>query len=474
MLVIISDLHLTDGTSGQTINEKAFRIFRSRVSDMAYDASWRKPAIKEAIDPNDPSLYRPIDEINILLLGDIIDMIRSQEWSDEKEINMPWTKDRGDAFYDRLDSIADKILEQNKKSFQVLKGLTQGHIRIPKWMEWPKAEDLKDKIIASKASEEKVEPKVNIYYMVGNHDWFLSIDNERMNNIRNRIIDDLGLCNEKNKPFPFYAYENDALSKTLDDHSVYAIHGDVFDETNYQNENRDGSSIGDVVVIKLLNEIPVQINKNMVNYCQQKPTDKATIDSFIKELNELDNLRPYSLAAQWISHLITKYELDEDLVNDCIRESLQKIVTDFKNNPIIHEQSGTVFVMGILSHLLRGKFNIRDLADVIERITANKNDFETYRIYAEQLSKERLGEDKSFFVMGHTHFPEIVPMSTFSKDDHTQRRIYLNTGTWRNLQKKGVYDNSFISYKTMTLAGFFKGDERGGHSFELWTGSLDM
>ena len=42
MLVIISDLHLTDGTSGETINAGAFRVFRERLSDLAYDASWRK------------------------------------------------------------------------------------------------------------------------------------------------------------------------------------------------------------------------------------------------------------------------------------------------------------------------------------------------------------------------------------------------------------------------------------------------
>ena len=34
MFVIISDLHLTDGTSGETIKEGAFRVFRSRLYDL--------------------------------------------------------------------------------------------------------------------------------------------------------------------------------------------------------------------------------------------------------------------------------------------------------------------------------------------------------------------------------------------------------------------------------------------------------
>lgn len=41
MLVIVSDIHLTDGTSGKTIREGAFRVFRQRLRDLAYDASWR-------------------------------------------------------------------------------------------------------------------------------------------------------------------------------------------------------------------------------------------------------------------------------------------------------------------------------------------------------------------------------------------------------------------------------------------------
>ena len=54
MFVIISDLHLTDGTSGETIREGAFRAFRERLRDLAYDASWRA---------NGKGKYQPIDEL---------------------------------------------------------------------------------------------------------------------------------------------------------------------------------------------------------------------------------------------------------------------------------------------------------------------------------------------------------------------------------------------------------------------------
>src|SRR6266404_3881645 len=64
MLVIISDLHLTDGTSGETIRASAFGAFRERLRDLAYDASWRRDG-----------RYRPVEEVDIILLGDIYEAL---------------------------------------------------------------------------------------------------------------------------------------------------------------------------------------------------------------------------------------------------------------------------------------------------------------------------------------------------------------------------------------------------------------
>src|SRR5580698_5302944 len=138
MLVIISDLHLTDGTSGELIDEKAFRIFRNRISDMAYDASWRSgggsgSGSGSAGDKSDKTTghYQPLEQLDILLLGDIIDMIRSEKWNAQPEINMPWTSDRSDAFFGQISDIADGVLENNKKSFGILKDIAQAGIKIP-------------------------------------------------------------------------------------------------------------------------------------------------------------------------------------------------------------------------------------------------------------------------------------------------------------------------------------------------------
>ena len=66
MLIIASDIHLTDGTCAKPISPSAFYLFADRLREMAYQASWRKD-----------NVYRPVDGIDIVLMGDILDPLHS-------------------------------------------------------------------------------------------------------------------------------------------------------------------------------------------------------------------------------------------------------------------------------------------------------------------------------------------------------------------------------------------------------------
>src|SRR5689334_9574920 len=118
MLVIISDLHLTDGSSGQTIRKGAFEAFRERLRDMAYDASTRRG-----------NQYRPVERIDLVLLGDILDVIRSSKWC-ECGVR-PWTPEHPD-FATSIASITSLILERNQDSLAILKSLHDpAHMSVP-------------------------------------------------------------------------------------------------------------------------------------------------------------------------------------------------------------------------------------------------------------------------------------------------------------------------------------------------------
>jgi len=450
---------------------------------MAYDASWRCAEGAGAVSrgfsrgfarDRSSCFYQPIEQLDILLLGDIIDMIRSEKWNDQQEINMPWTSDRSNAFFAQVGDIVAGALENNKKSFSILKDLAVSGIRIPSSMRPLTEEEKLERKIGSEASPEKAVVKVNIYYMVGNHDWFLYIDDPRMNAIRNSIIDALGLANARDKRFPYFPAENGDLARSQADHKVYAVHGDMFDPTNCVPAGRDHSSVGDVVVLKLLNEIPNQIEQQLRQFPADKIGTVTDIDVFVRELREIDNLRPYSLAPLWISSVIKRYKLDADFVNDSIRGALRQLIHDFTHNPLVAQHHWTVIEMEIAGLLLKSHLSIEHLAGLVQFLSLTRDDMETYRKYARTLTTNGVGVDRSFYVMGHTHYPEVVPLSSCTVGGETVGQIYMNTGTWRPLHKMGVYDNSFISLNTMTIAGFYKDNERMGHSFEYWTGSLDL
>jgi len=461
MLVIISDLHLTDGSSGETISSSAFKLFKHRLNDMAYDASWR-----------DDENYKPIEQLDIILLGDILDMIRSERWNKALETIMPWTAERQDDFYNNIATIVDSILAENEVSFSILKSMSEDGIEIPLTMQIiPQEEKVAKK--KNYASSGHFSVKVNLYYMIGNHDWFFYIDDPRMNVIRNKVIDALGLSNDRDAPFPHSPHEKTAtvIQKIQGSHRVYAKHGDEFDKTNFQTPHRDASSVGDVVVIKLLNEIPKKIEESLEK--QKAITDnKDEIKNFIKALREIDNLRPYSLAPAWILQVLKDTKLDDKIVNESIAAALRSVMKDFRTNTIISKNLKLFYGMKVAELLLSGNFSLKGLSNLINAFGISKDKFESYRQYAVRMSGDR---ECDFFVMGHTHYPEVVPLSTYIDGYGVKRnKIYINTGTWRSLHKTGIEDKSFISFKTITLAGFFKEDERKGRPFEFWTGSLAL
>lgn len=73
MLVFISDLHFVDETAGkQNIPTSAFKLFLSNIKTHS-----EKTKNKEK-------------ELKIIFLGDIFDLLRTEEWFQEKEEDRPW------------------------------------------------------------------------------------------------------------------------------------------------------------------------------------------------------------------------------------------------------------------------------------------------------------------------------------------------------------------------------------------------
>ena len=101
MIVFISDLHFVDETAGkQNIPTSAFKLFLSDIKTHS-----EKIKNKEK-------------ELKIVFLGDIFDLLRTEEWFREKEEDRPWGNNT-ENMKKRAKIILDKIAEKNKDTFNL-------------------------------------------------------------------------------------------------------------------------------------------------------------------------------------------------------------------------------------------------------------------------------------------------------------------------------------------------------------------
>ena len=94
--------------------------------------------------------------------------------------------------------------------------------------------------------------------MIGNHDWFFHLPGENYNRLCRQIAVHLGLATYSDAPFPHEIWESNELVQVMRRHKVFARQGDVYAPFNYEGD-RDASSLGDVIVLELLNRFSMQV-----------------------------------------------------------------------------------------------------------------------------------------------------------------------------------------------------------------------
>ncbi|MBX7164884.1 MAG: hypothetical protein K1X74_00925 [Pirellulales bacterium] len=449
MLVIISDLHLTDGTSGATISPGAFHIFAERLVDLAVNASWR----------SDGS-YKPIDRIDIVLLGDVLDLIRSARWAQHNELR-PWSHPQRPEFLDLITRITNDVLRHNDDAFGVLRSLAlQGDISLPP----------ADRQGRPVAAAEGLPVAVRIWYMVGNHDWFLHLAGPSYDLMRQSIVRHLGLANRADHPFPHDAAENDELSDVFRRHRVYARHGDMYDPFNFEGD-RDASSLGDAIVVELLSRFATAVESEMA---ADLPT--ATLLG----LRELDNIRPLLLIPVWIDGLLER-TCPVPAQRRHVKQIWDKLADRFLDLPFVRQRdtwNPADLVDGLQSAL---KFSRRVSVGWASSIITWLNELRvpsegTFFRYAlaEQEFRNRRAKH---IVYGHTHTAESVPLDASYADGYALQQVYFNSGTWRRVYRQAQFapnEHEFVASDVMTYIAFFQADERGGRPFESWSGNLGL
>ncbi len=450
MLVVISDLHLTDGTTGSTIAADAFEIFSERVRDMAYQASWRTEGT-----------YRPIEEIHLVLLGDIFDHLLSTQWLEEPEGKRvhPWDDLHSEAFIRKIESINRAILAKNAEAFRVLHAMSTG-----------------DKITLPPATKRgrpafntrRIPVPVRIHYMVGNHDWYFHVPGAPWDAIRGAVVDALGLQNPST-PFPHTLEEALPLRDVCRRHRLYLRHGDIYDGFNYDKERgRNAATLGDAIVVELVNKFPVEIERRF--------GDTLPVE-FREGLREIANVRPNLLVPVWIAALMRRTCTPAQ--REAIKEVWDELAAAFSRNPFVRQfdtpyfADRVDFIQGVL--FISRLTSMRRFSEIARTFYKKFWDGETSLARHALQEKAVLNAEADYVVYGHTHQPEIVPLDVYETGRDALSQVYFNSGTWHAIHDMVLRETEypkFIPHHTMTFLAFFRGDERKGRPYETWTGGL--
>lgn len=462
MLVIISDLHLTDGTTGKTIAPDAFERFRGRLQELAYYASYR----------GDSGTYKPLEQLDLVLLGDILDVVRSTKWSDEQpghpDYARPWNDLENDkeraSLARKVDQITDAVLAENQASLKQLRRLSK-----EKPLSLPPA--TANGFPARNVKRQPIETR--IHYLAGNHDWFWVIDKPEFEPIRQKVVSALGLVNPPG-PFAHDPADSAALSETYAQHQVFARHGDIYDPFNFDKEKgRSAASLGDAIVVDLMNRFPHEARLRLGG------SGDPNLDALLDGLDELSNVRPSLLVPVWIQGLTKRHNIAKETGNK-VKQIWNDIADKALESPFVRAQdSWSPFdTVDLLETTLRFSraLSFHSIAELVtwiqERLWGGDSSFAKFALKEEAF----LNQSAKYFIYGHTHHYETVPLYTSNKDGKPYDQRYFNSGTWHPLHEITIFkprEQTFIEHNVLTFLAFYKDDERKGRAYETWTGTLD-
>jgi UDP-2,3-diacylglucosamine pyrophosphatase LpxH len=434
MLVILSDVHLTDGSSGTTINPEAFQKFGKILLDILGDTP-RGERIKE---------------IELVLLGDIFDVIRSNLWLCRENHPLenpirPWSDPRAkDKLGCTLEDYTERIVTRiicRKNNIEAM-----GYL----------------KEFQEECQKRKV--KVILSYVIGNHDWLIN----RYPSTRLAIAKFLempGWEHYAEHPFP--------LDKEFPDYGVMIRHGDCYDSLNYdRKQGRDASSIGDALVIDLLNHFPEEVRTRL----QLSKRHKLYL-----QLKEIDNVRPLLEIPAWIKGVCRHFPSD---IEHAVHGIWNDLVQQFFQVPFVQDFVRSHRMLGLLLQValrLTADSSFGGLAKFFAKKTIRRwyqktDDYKSYALEETALRNDRV----KYVVYGHTHTAEQVPLDIVPIKNAAQEpgleKLYFNSGTWRKVYEHTAFDwlnYEFIGWHVLTFLIFYQNHEKKqDRNYEVWSASL--
>lgn len=440
MLIFISDLHFVDGSAGE--HNIPYRAFDYFFEDLVAIAKQVKRKGK-------------IEEIKMVLLGDIFDLLRTEEWFEPiTEDQRPWgSKEQQEKIGGHALAILNKVV---------------GHKNEAKGVDNARALDLIRTGLLDLKEQCKLDFTPMLEYIPGNHDRL--VNKPEYGKLRRRVRECLGLgAADPEEQFLHHFFDPD--------YGVLARHGHEFDKYNYEGgsafteEDYQRVPIGDPITTELIARLPYELTRQLANTTLTSAEQARIIENF----QEIENVRPFSAVIEWLVYQVKQTSQLKEIIEDSVDAAIKRFndlnfVKDWYSR---HDKwldpfdEADKIQAGLF---LLEKFKVFPMEKLLF-LAMKAKDFFYKDDLLEAVPDEFLFDSRLRYVVhGHTHDPLVMPIRTRA----TGEQIYLNTGTWRSRYTKAIRDNSFVAWKNMTYVICYKPGERDPDYpvFETWTGTL--
>jgi len=426
MLVVLSDLHLSDETitgKNDNVSERAFALLADTIDSIVCRKNVK------------------ITKVDFLFLGDTFDILRSKAWQ-QCEFK-PWSLDpriRSDLADEKAARRAiDKTVTQIMKRTMKLVGPAFAHLV-----------KLKDKT----ARRDRLLD-LSFRFVLGNHDRLLLASEAA----RAGVTQAVGSLVPDAPFIPSYVSPSSG-------YDVVARHGHRFDSWN--DCDGDRSCIGDAICVALLNEF--------ISRAATVMEDPRRGEGLEEQLRHLQDVRPDADVFMWLAAL---FEQLPAKTSKALKAIYKKVVDEFFEIPFVQVLDEWNFLeLDVVDQLekviyapLSGVgFQTKQLDRFLHWYTESRE-----RYFQAAMMEPSINDGKARFVVyGHTHVPMV---KAFMGPDQKKTCTYVNSGTWRTLVEKMRQDYStlpeFSMQQEMSYLFFYAPRERDDDEvrLETWTGS---
>jgi hypothetical protein len=255
-------------------------------------------------------------EVTFVFLGDVFDLVRTPLWLD-KGSPKPWDpKVAPDAVERRANELLDKLVECNRKTFD----LWQGSVREGKTWKF-----------------ETVQGEPRRVYVPGNHD---RIVNE-FDSLRARAAQLLGANRGGDGPnVPF------APTFVSREYRTFARHGHEYDYYNF--ERRKGENladaplaaylripIGELIATEIASKLPLRVDEELKKVPSLTDQERADI---VGQIKVIDDVRPIGAILPWLVDRLAETR------RTCGREALEavkrgndRVIDEFRDLPFVRD-----------------------------------------------------------------------------------------------------------------------------------------